>query len=112
MGYAQWRFLFNRPPEEQRGSAELTDGYWVWPEGLVKYVETHKIRLPVEFIEHMKRTNFEIDGPWKWKSESWSPEEIDEQFEYFANAEDYSFDFWVEWCKNEKKKNCFIDDVL
>lgn len=35
------------------GSAEHTDGTFVWPEGLVHYVESHNVRLPDEFIQHI-----------------------------------------------------------
>jgi len=34
------------------GSWDLTDGIWVWPEGLAHYVEAHRIVLPDEFITH------------------------------------------------------------
>lgn len=32
------------------GSGELTDGEWVWPEGLPHYVERHGVILPEEFV--------------------------------------------------------------
>src|SRR5262245_11974542 len=28
---------------------DLTDGHWVWPEGLAHYVRAHSVRLPEEF---------------------------------------------------------------
>ena len=34
------------------GSQDLTDGTWVWPEGLAHYVREHSIVLPAEFMEH------------------------------------------------------------
>jgi hypothetical protein len=38
------------------GSTELTDGeYFVWPEGLVHYVETHDVRLPEEVVTIARR---------------------------------------------------------
>ncbi|WP_438027423.1 hypothetical protein [Sorangium sp. So ce233] len=33
------------------GSAELSDGRFLWPEGLAHYVEGHGVRLPDEFVE-------------------------------------------------------------
>jgi hypothetical protein len=33
------------------GCADLTDGEWVWPEGLAHYVEQHDVRLPQEFVD-------------------------------------------------------------
>lgn len=35
------------------GSAELTDGAWVWPSGLSHYVRDHAVSLPDEFIAHI-----------------------------------------------------------
>lgn len=34
----------------EMGSRCLTDGAWVWPEGLPHYVEAHSVLLPEEFI--------------------------------------------------------------
>lgn len=33
------------------GAAELTDGKYVWPEGLAHYLEAHQVRLPQQVIE-------------------------------------------------------------
>lgn len=35
------------------GSLELTDGTYVWPEGLLHYVVDHDVRLPTEFVAHV-----------------------------------------------------------
>ncbi len=35
------------------GSAEFSDGVYVWPEGLAHYVERHAVRLPDEFVAHV-----------------------------------------------------------
>lgn len=35
---------------EPNGSRELSDGRWVWPEGLVHYVRRHPVALPEEFV--------------------------------------------------------------
>lgn len=35
------------------GSYEMTDGLYLWPSGLVHYVEAHNVRLPDEFVEHV-----------------------------------------------------------
>jgi hypothetical protein len=37
-----------RPSE--LGRRDLTDGAWVWPEGLAHYVEAHAVRLPPRFV--------------------------------------------------------------
>jgi hypothetical protein len=38
--------------EERMGARTLTDGAWVWPEGLSHYLRVHSVRLPEEFIQH------------------------------------------------------------
>ncbi|MFE6509228.1 hypothetical protein ACFVDI_02455 [Nocardioides sp. NPDC057767] len=35
------------------GNAELTDGSYLWPQGLAHYVEDHGVRLPREFERHV-----------------------------------------------------------
>jgi hypothetical protein len=32
------------------GSREFTDGTWVWPEGLVHYLDVHQVRPPADFV--------------------------------------------------------------
>jgi len=48
------RFHCSRP-DSQMGSRDMTDGTWIWPEGLVHYVEDHGVRLPAEFVAHVMR---------------------------------------------------------
>lgn len=35
------------------GNLDLTDGAYVWPEGLLHYVVEHHVRPPADFIEHV-----------------------------------------------------------
>ena len=37
---------------QQNGALELSDGVWLWPDGLAHYVDDHSVRLPVEFVDH------------------------------------------------------------
>lgn len=55
------------------GHRDLTDGTWVWPEGLAHYVEVHGVRLPDELVRHavrgaaarpIERGAIVDDGPW------------------------------------------------
>jgi hypothetical protein len=53
------------------GSLELSDGTFIWPEGLVHYVEEHQVRLPARFTEHVNRSaecleQAEVDDRW-WR---------------------------------------------
>lgn len=38
------------------GSAEFSDGIFCWPEGLAHYLAAHAVRLPDEFVEHVRST--------------------------------------------------------
>ena len=54
------------------GNLELTDGLFVWLEGLGHYVHEHAVRLPAEFEEHDARMesltdDIVIDGRW-WRA--------------------------------------------
>ena len=51
------------------GSRDLTDGYFLWPEGLGHYVLDHGVRLPAEFLVHidqrlMAPDEYERDVSW------------------------------------------------
>ena len=51
------------------GSAELTDGVYLWPEGLAHYVREHAVRLPQEVIQHISSRydeleELEVDRDW------------------------------------------------
>jgi hypothetical protein len=69
------------------GSKDLSDGTWVWPEGLSHYVREHNILLPEEFVqEALSKTTPVIPG---WVEENvvrGSPKEL-------AND-----GFWKQWC--------------
>ena len=57
----------------RNGSLELTDGVFVWPEGLAHYVAEHHVRLPHRFVEHVdaERGRYDevpIDDDW-WREQ-------------------------------------------
>lgn len=37
----------------QNGSADLTDGAYLWPSGLAHYLRDHAVRLPAEVVARM-----------------------------------------------------------
>ncbi len=88
LGYSFCRFK-DGPPDEEMGCTEKTDGFWVWPEGLVVYVDKYNIPLPEEFLDHMKKNSFSI------------PKEI-----YNQDFSDIYWDvnFWIDWGKRVEKK--------
>ena len=65
------------------GSHCLTDGAWVWPEGLTHYVECHDVRLPGEFVEGMRERNWRI------------PEGT--ALPCFRSQGEPDYDVWIEW---------------
>lgn len=56
------------------GVADLSDGEWVWPEGLAHYVEAHHVRLPDEILalaqsrrtptKHTQWSDGNVDRKW------------------------------------------------
>lgn len=45
------------------GSAELTDGVYLWPEGLAHYVRDHSVRLPSDVVQHIRARVEAFDQP-------------------------------------------------
>ena len=59
--------------EQLEVAAYNTDGVWLWPSFLYHYVESHNIRLPEYFENHIIKMNFlppqKVDLPeeeWPW----------------------------------------------
>jgi hypothetical protein len=55
--------------DDKNGHADLTDGTYLWPEGLAHYVREHHVRLPSRFTAHVtarlhELRNAEIDELW------------------------------------------------
>ena len=73
-------------PEEDMGSRDLTDGVWVWPEGLVHYIEVHQLPLPEEFLATMEQNQWHVP----------ELEHIDKLWE-----DGYSLEFWKDWYKRK-----------
>jgi hypothetical protein len=63
------------------GTSCVTDGTWVWPEGLVHYVEIHNVPLPDEFLRTMRRH--------LWRVPPWA--------RALASIRRWDSTFWVEW---------------
>jgi hypothetical protein len=65
------------------GSTELTDGeYFVWPEGLSHYVESHSVRLPAEVLEVARRGSARPVDPFVFERALFETQEltVDEQW--------------------------------
>lgn len=49
-----WRGFANcRICNCRNGSADLSDGIFIWPEGLAHYVSEHNVSLPLKFTNHV-----------------------------------------------------------
>ena len=58
---------------QPNGSLELSDGTFLWPEGLCHYVSEHAVRLPGDFVRHIisistQMKDADIDDSW-WKAQ-------------------------------------------
>lgn len=80
-GYADCRFGKRKQPQEM-GSRELTDGVYLWPEGLAVYVSEYGVTLPHEVVEHMRKSDFTI--PQRQQTEKYSVVDT----------------FWRQWTKD------------
>jgi hypothetical protein len=89
--FVQWRGLsncrFGCTDMLAMGSRCLTDGDWVWPEGLSHYIECHDVRLPQEFVDGMRERGWEIAVAEKGPTAE-SPGEPD-------------YTFWLEWSETQ-----------
>ncbi|HLX59797.1 MAG TPA: hypothetical protein VKX17_00815, partial [Planctomycetota bacterium] len=83
-------------PNESMGCREFTDGEWVWPEGLVHYVEAHDVVLPDEFVLTMRQNRFRVPTV-KLKE---SP--IDEFASAIPSEPNFSLEFWLNWARRMK----------
>lgn len=60
VSYAEASFCRFACGERDMGCSDLTDGTFVWPEGLVHYVEQHAVRLPERFVAHARARGGEV----------------------------------------------------
>jgi hypothetical protein len=78
MGLSTCRFC-----GRENGCAELTDGTYLWPEGLSHYVREHAVRLPVQVVDHILECEAQrpdqVDlGWWKAAAPDWrSPSDLE-----------------------------------
>ena len=71
------------------GTSCITDGTWVWPEGLVHYVDVHRVPLPDEFLATMRRH--------LWRVPFWAGAR--------AASKQWDSTFWVEWSARRLNTN-------
>ena len=80
MGYSWCRFHCGVDDSEM-GDSDFSDGLWLWPEGLAHYVLEHAVRLPEEFLQHVRR----------------QAEHSGREYELAEDSDVADFDFWIAW---------------
>lgn len=63
--------------QKMNGSVDLTELVYIWPEGLAHYLSEHSVRLPDEFVHHVRARremfdDFEVKDDW-WISQHTGP---------------------------------------
>jgi len=82
MGFSWCRF-FCGASDSEMGSKALTDGCWIWPEGLSHYVRAHGILLPEEFVAHALANE---------------PPHSGADNKRVVRGGEASLDYWRQWC--------------
>ncbi len=76
------------------GTADNSDGEWVWPSGLIHYVRDHDVRLPTEFVETALSATREGRKPkvlpFKERDGSWR---------HALLPHGYDNRFWLRWAQ-------------
>jgi hypothetical protein len=85
LGFAHCRFE-DGPSPVVMGNRDLTDGVWVWPEGLAVYVERYDVALPPAFRRTAAENGYVVPD--------------DPQVGSDRGREGYSFDEWTSWCNS------------
>jgi hypothetical protein len=90
LGYSHCRFSDCRDEcRERNGVSDLSDGVWVWPEGLAHYIEKHSVILPEEFISTMRLNDWRI------------PQQIElPKIETGVSLQDDTF--WIKWARKRR----------
>ena len=66
------------------GSSDLTDGTWVWPEGLEHYLQAHGLPLPGPFVNTIEQNRYQVPLAARGLVD-------------VGRFGQYDFDFWHEW---------------
>lgn len=88
LGYSHCRFE-GGPSDRVMGCRDLSDGYWLWPEGLWVYIDQFNVKLPNDFLEHVKANDYRV------------PEGLD-RADLSKRRRDDSF--WMQWASQAVPK--------
>lgn len=81
LGFSWCRFHCGIDDEEM-GDSEFSDGLWLWPGGLPHYVLEHAVRLPEEFLDHVRNEAEHRDREYPFVEDELTT---------------HDFDSWVAW---------------
>jgi len=95
-GFSFCRFACGTPNVEM-GSADLTDGEWVWPEGLWHYVDKHGVMLPDEFLARARTSGFVVPA---LDSNALLPDPADD--EWIDPDALVNYDRWERWALSRR----------
>lgn len=88
LGYS-WCRVDRSIPDQEMGCTDLTDGCWMWPEGLSIYVDKFSIELPPLFLGHIRVNCYRIP----------------EQANSFNSYEgDLDASYWDAWCQEIRQR--------
>ena len=73
------------------GSCDLTDGVWVWPQGLEHYLEDHEVCLLPAFVETMQANGWQVSAAARDADMARCHEEWVGQFRNLSH--------WIAWAK-------------
>jgi hypothetical protein len=90
-GFSTCRFWLCPVWRSRLGHRDLTDGQWVWPEGLAHYVQRHWVCLPDEFMETMRSNGWRVP-PW----DHWAMARV--------WGRRYDWSFWIAWSRRQEKR--------
>jgi hypothetical protein len=93
-GYSYCRFWLCWAGRPAMGDSDLTDGEWVWPEGLAHYVRWHWVRLPDEFVATMRANGWRVPGGTKPRPR--------------GGGASYDESFWVAWARREQRRPWYV----
>jgi hypothetical protein len=77
------------------GSWDLTDGEWVWPQGLAHYVQRHWVCLPDEFVETMRVNS------WRVPRDIAQPPPEEAGLKYDCSS-------WLAWARREQLRPWYV----
>ena len=95
LGYDECRFP-GCTDGDRIGSTELTDGDWVWPEGLGHHVERHSVILPEEIRAKLRQCVWGVSS---------ADRELALHFRY--RGFDYDRTFWIDWSLKVRRTRRF-----